>query len=216
MKLALVGGTGREGAGLSVRWAKAGHTVSIGSRDGARAAERARELSAQAGVELSGGENAAVCRDAEVVVLAVPYAAHTATLTALKAELAGKLIIDITVPLAPPKVREVHLPKGGSAAQEAAQILGPDAQLVATLHHVSSAHLTDAGEAIDCDVLVCGDHEAAKDAAMGLIADLGLRAFDAGPLRNAVALESLTPVLLYLNKRYKTAGAGIRITGIAE
>jgi NADPH-dependent F420 reductase len=216
MKLALVGGTGREGAGLSVRWAKAGHTVSIGSRDGARAEARARELSAQAGVEIAGGENAAVCKDAEVVVLAVPYAAHSATLSALKPELAGKLVIDITVPLAPPKVREVHLPEGGSAAQEAAQILGPDAKLVATLHHVSSAHLADPAEAIDCDVLVCGDDEAAKTTAMGLIADLGLRALDAGPLRNAVALESLTPVLLYLNKRYKSAGAGIRITGVAE
>jgi NADPH-dependent F420 reductase len=216
MKLGLVGGTGREGTGLGVRWARAGHTVSIGSRDAGRAREKAQELSQRAGVAIRGGDNAEVCRDADVVVLCVPYGAHGATLEGLKAELQGKLVIDITVPLVPPKVREVQLPEGNSAAEEAARILGPDVRLVATLHHVSSGHLADPQHTIACDVLVCGGDLAAKDTALALLSDLSLRGLDAGPLKNAVALESLTPVLLYLNKRYGGDGAGIRITGLSS
>jgi NADPH-dependent F420 reductase len=214
MKLGLVGGTGREGAGLSVRWAKAGHQVAVGSRDAARALAKAEELSREAGVAIRGGDNLSVVRDADVVVLCVPYGAHSQTVEELKADLQGKVVIDITVPLAPPKVREVHLPQGVSAAQEAAQILGPAVKLVATLHHVSSSHLGDHSHEFACDVLVCGDDLPAKDLTITLVSELGLRAFDAGPLRNAVALESLTPVLLYLNKRYHSDGAGIRIIGL--
>lgn len=216
MKLGLVGGTGREGTGLSVRWAKAGHEVSVGSRDAARAQEKARELSETAGVEITGGDNLSVARDADVVILCVPFSAHAETVRELKDALFGKLVIDITVPLAPPHVREVHLPASVSAAQEAAAILGEGTPLVATLHHVSSSHLGDHNHAFACDVLVCGDDLSSKDIAIELIGHLGLTAFDAGPLRNAVALESLTPVLLYLNKRYKTDGAGIRIVGLPE
>ena len=216
MKLGLVGGTGREGTGLSVRWAKAGHVVAVGSRDAARAVEKAAELSRVAGVTIAGGDNRSVAQGADVVILCVPYGAHTETLRELKADLAGKVVIDITVPLAPPKVREVHLPEGVSAAQEAAEILGPDVRLVSTLHHVSSAHLGDHAHQFACDVLVCGDDLSSKDTTIVLIQDLGLRAFDAGPLRNAVALESMTPVLLYLNKRYQSDGAGLRIIGLPE
>jgi NADPH-dependent F420 reductase len=214
MKLGLVGGTGREGSGLSVRWAKAGHQVSIGSRDVMRAKEKATELSHEFGVNLVGGDNLGVCRGADVVILCVPYAAHAETLTGLRAALANKLVIDITVPLVPPKVREVHLPKGVSVAQEAAQILGPEVRLVTALHHVSSSHLADPTHQFECDVLVCGDDLPSKDTAIALIRELGLRGFDAGPLKNSVALESLTPVLLYMNKRYETSAAGIRITGV--
>jgi NADPH-dependent F420 reductase len=216
MKLGLVGGTGREGTGLSVRWAKAGHQVAVGSRDAVRAAEKARALSLEAGFPIEGGDNRSVVQGADVVVLCVPYSAHADTVRELKADLAGKLVIDITVPLAPPKVREVHLPAGVSAAQEAAAILGPETRLVATLHHVSSSHLGDHSHQFACDVLVCGDDLSAKDIAMRLVSELGLRSFDAGPLCNAVALESMTPVLLYLNKRYKSDGAGIRIIGLPE
>jgi NADPH-dependent F420 reductase len=216
MKLGLVGGTGKEGTGLSVRWAKAGHTVAIGSRDAARAVEKAAELSQASGQKITGGDNVAVCRDADVVVVCVPYSAHASTLEGLKEALKGKVVVDITVPLKPPQVREVHLPEGQSAAQEARAILGADAKLVATLHHVSSVHLQDHEHGIACDVLVCADDSAAKESAMTLIADLGMRGLDAGPLRNAIALESLTPVLLYMNKRYKSEGTGIHITGIPD
>jgi NADPH-dependent F420 reductase len=122
--------------------------------------------------------------------------------------------VDITVPLKPPKVRRVHLPEGRAAALEAQAILGPGTKVVAALHHVSSVHLADPAHAIECDVLVCSDDEDAKRAVLGLIGDLGLRALDAGPLENAIALESLTPVLLHLNKTYGSAGTGIRFTGL--
>jgi NADPH-dependent F420 reductase len=214
MKIGLVGGTGKEGTGLSVRWAKAGHTVAIGSREGARAQEKAAELSAEARVNLTGGDNTTICREAEIVVLCVPYAAHASTLEGLKDVLQGKVVIDITVPLKPPAVREVHLPAGTSAAQEALAVVGAGVKLVAALHHVSSVHLQDDAHAFECDVLVCGDDAGAKDAAIALIKDLGMRGLDAGPLKNAVALESLTPVLLYMNKKYKSDGTGLHITGI--
>ncbi len=215
MRIGIVGGTGREGRGLAIRWARAGHTVSVGSRDAARAKEAAALLSQDAGVTIHGGDNAAIVSDAEVVLLSVPYGAHEATLQGLTTALAGKTLIDITVPLAPPKVREVSLPPGKSAALEAQAILGAGTRVVATLHHVSSVHLADLAHVVDCDVLVCGDDVPAREAVMGLVKDLGLRPIDAGPLKNAIALEALTPVLLYINKKYASPqGSGIRITGI--
>src|SRR5262249_7968774 len=132
----------------------------------------------------------------------------------LAPHLAGRVVVDITVPLRPPKIHEVSLPEGQSAALEAQAILGASAPVVAALHHVSSAHLGDPEHAVDCDVLVCTDDAAAMTLALGAVVELGVGAFDAGPLRNAVALESLTPVLLHLGKRYKSPGIGVRITGI--
>jgi NADPH-dependent F420 reductase len=215
MKLAVVGGTGKAGLGLCLRWAKAGHQVSMGSRDAARAQQLAEELARTHGLSLTGAENREACREAELVVLSVPYAAQAATLRELASVVEGKVVLVLTVPLVPPRVREVQLPEGGSAAQEAAALLGGTARVVAGLHHVSGSHLADLTHILDCDVLLCGDEPAAKQQAGALIEELGVRALDAGPLCNAVALESLTPVLLYLNRRYKGAGAGIRITGIA-
>jgi 8-hydroxy-5-deazaflavin:NADPH oxidoreductase len=205
MNIALVGGTGREGRGLALRWKRAGHAVFIGSRDGAKGRARATEL----GVE--GGGNQECIDAAEVVLMSVPYGAHAETLRTLSFK--GRVLIDITVPLQPPKVGQVHLPVGRAAAIEAQAIVGPETPVVAALHHVSSAVLGDPDRAIECDVLVCGDDEAARATAIRLIADLGARAFDAGPLVNAIALESLTPVLLHLNKKYK-ATTGIRFTGL--
>lgn len=215
MRIGIVGGTGREGRGLALRWAAKGHEIVIGSRDAARAADKARELTGEAPAgagSIAGGSNeeAAAC---EIVLLTVPYAAHADTLKGLKFALAGKIVIDITVPLVPPKVTQVNLPQGTSAALEAQLALDPTTRVVATLHHVSSAHLGEPGHAIDCDVLVCADDQAARDAAIHLVEDLGLRALDAGVLKNAVALESLTPVLLHLNRKYKT-NTGLRITGL--
>lgn len=214
MKLALVGGTGREGSALAVRWTQAGHQVVIGSRTAERARARAAELSAEAGVQLAGSANDEACDGADVVVLCIPYDVHEAVLRDLQPRLQGRIVVDLTVPLKPPKVREVHLPPGGSAAQEAAALLGPGSRLVAAYHHISSVALT-AGQHDRCDVLICGDDAEAKEAVIQLTRDLGMRGLDAGPLRNAVALESLTPVLLYLNKRYQCRDAGIVITGLS-
>jgi len=214
MRIAVIGGTGKEGRGLAVRWARAGHEVQIGSRDAERARERARELAAASGARIAGSDNDSAARACEVAVLAVPYAAHAATLTELKPALAGKVLIDLTVPLRPPKVRRVELPPGRAAALEAQALLGAETRVVAALHHVSSAHLGDPEHAVECDVLACSDDPAALEIALRLIADLGLRGLDAGPLVNAIALESLTPVLLHLNKRYQSPGAGVRFTGL--
>lgn len=218
MRVAIVGGTGKEGRGLALRWARAGHEVRLGSRDAARADAVARELTQspalRAGAAIHGSDNASAVRDADAVILSVPYTAHQDTLRALAPGLAGKLLIDITVPLAPPRVREVHLPAGESAALQAQALLGPEVQVVAALHHVSAAHLADVEHEIDCDVLVCGDDVEARSKAMLLLGDLGARVLDAGPLRNAIALESMTPVLLHLNQRYGTTGCGLRVTGL--
>ena len=222
MRIGNVGGTGREGRGLALRWAKAGHQVALGSRDGERARARAGELAPTlhdgtdpAGWGLiEGGSNEWAVSAAEVVVLTVPYAAHAETLRSLAPHLAGRVVIDITVPLKPPKVGEVNLPEGQSAALAAQAILGPGTPVAAALHHVSSAHLGDAGHAVDCDVLVCADDPRAMEVTLRLVGQLGVRALDAGPLRNSIALESLTPVLLHLGKRYKASGVGVRFTGL--
>jgi len=216
MHIAVVGGTGREGRGLALRWGRAGHQVSIGSRDAARAQERARELApavGDRGGSIEGGSNAWAVERAQVVVLSVPYAAHGETLRALGALIAGRVLVDLTVPLAPPRVSEVHLPPGQAAALEAQALVGPATPVVAALHHVSSTLLGDPARALEGDVLVCSDDAAACATVMTLVGELGLRALEAGPLRNAIALESLTPVLLHLNKRYK-GNASIRFLGI--
>lgn len=216
MRIGIIGGTGKEGRGLGLRWARAGHELAIGSRDAVRAAEAAAELGAQAGASerVHGGDNAWAARTSEIALLAVPYGAHAATVSGLGDALEGKILVDITVPLAPSKVREVHLPPGKSAALEAQALLGPGVRVVAALHHISSVHLGDPDHAIDSDVLVCGDDDEARDVMIGLVGDLGLRGVDAGPLCNAIALEAMTPVLLYLNRRYQSKGCGLRITGI--
>jgi NADPH-dependent F420 reductase len=213
MRIGVIGGTGKEGRGLAARWASAGHDIVLGSRDEARAATVAATLD-PAGLRIRGGSNAAACEHGEVVVLSIPYSAHAETLQTLRAELRDRILVDITVPLRPPRVRQVHLPPGSSAALEAKALLYDSTRVVATLHHVSSVHLSDPAHAIDCDILVCSDDAAAKSSVMGLVDSLGARALDAGPLQNAVALEALTPVLLHLNKVYGSSGAGVRFTNV--
>ena len=216
MKIGIVGGTGREGRGLAIRWSRAGHEVFIGSRRAEKGAAKAAELAAELDLTLQGGDNVWACTQAELVVVTVPYSAHRPTFESIKDSVEGKIVVDITVPLQPPKVRSVNLPEGRAAALEARGYLGEGARLVAALHHISSEHLGDPDHAFDCDVLVCGDDKEARAEVIKLIGDLGLRGVDAGVLKNAVALESLTPVLLHINRRYKSVGSGIRITGIPE
>jgi NADPH-dependent F420 reductase len=216
MKIGIVGGTGREGRGLAVRWAKAGHDVFIGSRQAEKGQAKAAEFSEEFGVEVKGADNLAACEHGDIIVVTVPYGAHKATFESIKDAVGEKIVVDITVPLQPPKVRSVNLPEGNAAALEARSYLPEGARLVAALHHISSEHLSDPEHTFDCDVLVCGNDKEARAAVIDVIDDLGLRGIDAGVLKNAVALESLTPVLLHINRRYKSVGSGIRITGIPE
>jgi 8-hydroxy-5-deazaflavin:NADPH oxidoreductase len=213
MRIGIVGGTGKQGSGLAVRWALAGHSIAIGSRDAAKAQAHAATLSAK-GHAVLGGDNAWAAREGQVIVLSVPYDAHADTVRAIAGAVTGKVVVDMTVPLKPPKVSRVQLPAGQSAALEAQAILGPPTPVVATLHHVSASHLSDPSHPIQCDVLVAADDAAAKATVLALIGDLGLRALDAGPLVNAIALESLTPVLIHLNRTYKSQGAGIVFTDL--
>jgi hypothetical protein len=195
VKIGLVGGTGKEGRGLAARWSRAGHELVIGSRDPAR------------------GDNRAAAR-CDVAVICVPYAAHAETLRELAPDLAGRIVLDLVVPLAPPRVAQVSLPPGRAAALEAQQLLGDGARIVAALHHVSSVHLADPDHRIAGDVLVASDDPVAKEVVIGLCGDLGMRGVDAGPLVNAIALEAMTPVLLHMNRRYKTSGLGLTIAGL--
>jgi len=215
LTIAVVGGTGKEGSGLAMRWALTGYPVIIGSRDAHRAAERAGELNTQLGVDLlTGNDNAQAVAEANLVVLSVPYDAHRSTLESLKGELQGKILVDICVPLEPPNIRSVYVPPSKSAALEAREILGDDVRIVAAFHNVSAVKLKDPATQIDCDVLVCGDDADAKADVVRLVEAAGMRGIDAGPLVNSVAAEALTPVLLHINKAYGVKGAGIRITGV--
>jgi len=216
MRIAIVGGTGKEGQGLAVRWGRAGHEVVLGSRDAERARAKASELAAAGHGAFEGADNLEAARAAEVVVLTVPYAAHAETLNAILPALAGKVLIDVTVPLRPPKVSRVQLPAGRAAALEAQAIVGPGTPVAAALHHVSHVHLADPTAKVHTDVLVATDDDRARATTLALVRDLGLRGLDAGPLDNAVALESLTPVLIHLNKTYKSAGAGIVFTDLPD
>jgi hypothetical protein len=214
--IAILGGTGHEGSGLGLRWARAGHRVVIGSRVAEKAHAAAAELNAKLGGDrVRGADNAVAAREANIIVLTVPYAAHTATLEAVREAARGKILVDVTVPLVPPKVSRVQMPAAGSASQEAQNLLGPEVKVVTAFQNISAEHLKDADHPIDCDVLVCGDDKDAKATVIQLAHDAGMRAWDAGPLANAVIPEGLTSVLIGLNLRYKVKSSGIQITGIA-
>lgn len=214
--IGVLGGTGKEGSGLALRWALKGHEVIIGSRSATKAAAAAEELNRLlAGrAQVRGANNREAAQTASVVVLAVPHAAQAATAEAVRDCLHGKILVDVTVPLVPPKVDRVQLPGGESAVLALQRKLGEGVKVVSAFQNVSATHLKDPSHAIDCDVLVCGDDAASRHIVIGLAHDAGLRAWHAGPLANSVAAEALTSVLIAINKRYKVPGSGIRITGV--
>ncbi len=213
--IAVLGGTGKEGGGLALRWAHKGHRVIIGGRSAERAEEAAAAMKATLGdADVVGMANVDAAAAADIVVLAVPYAAQQSTVQDVASGLAGKILIDVTVPLVPPKVSRVHLPEGGSAVEAVQKLLGEGVRVVSAFQNISAHHLTKLDEEIECDVLVCADDAAAADEVVALAQEIGLRAWNAGPLCNSVVAEGLTSVLIALNRRYKVPGAGIRITGV--
>lgn len=216
MKLGVLGGTGKEGSGLAFRWALRGHQVVIGSRSLEKAAAGAEELNRLLGGKnpVAGMLNIDAAHGAEIIVLAVPYAVQQATALEVSDALTGKILIDVTVPLVPPKVDRVQLTNGESAVVTLQRKLGDAVKVVSAFQNVSATHLKDVTHEIDCDVLVCGDDADARETVIGLARDAGLRAWHAGVLANSVASEALTSVLIAINKRYKIAGSGIRITGL--
>lgn len=215
--VAVIGGTGKEGSGLALRWAAAGLDVIIGSREREKGERVASELNQRLGRNcIRGTDNLSATRAGQVVVLSVPYAAHRAILKQIKPALAGKVLIDVTVPLRPPKVSQAYVPEEGPAAVQAQALLGNDVQVVAAFQNVSATHLAHPGRPIDCDVLVCGDKAEAREVAIRLAEAAGMRGIHAGALVNAVAVESLTPVLIAINRYYKIKNAGIRVTGLPK
>ncbi|MBN8479308.1 MAG: NADPH-dependent F420 reductase [Burkholderiales bacterium] len=213
--IAVLGGTGNEGGGLALRWAKAGHRVIIGSRDEARARAAAAGITARLGSgDVTGASNRAAAAAAGVIVLTVPHAAQRATVQDVRDELPGKIVVDATVPLVAPGVSRVQMPADGSAVASIQRLLGSTVRVVSAFQNVSAHQLADVSHAVNCDVLVCGNDADAREVVVGLARDIGLRAFHAGPIDNSVATEALTSVLIALNIRYKVKVAGIRISGI--
>jgi NADPH-dependent F420 reductase len=213
-KIAVLGGSGKEGSGLALRWAQAGHQVTIGSRDAARAQAAAEELNQILGqARVQGATNRQAAQAAEVIVLTVPYSAQQPTALEVRDLLSGKVLIDVTVPLKPPKVSVVNLPPEGSAVLALQRQLGPEVRVVSAFQNVSAAHLRDLAHSVDCDVLICTDDEAAGNVAVALAEAAGLRGWRCGPLANSVVSEGLTSILIAINQRYKIPGSGIRITG---
>jgi 8-hydroxy-5-deazaflavin:NADPH oxidoreductase len=215
--IAVLGGTGKEGKGLAYRWAKAGYHVFIGSRTADKAKVTAQELwkMLHGDVIIEGFSNQEAAQKADIVVLTVPYAAHRETLESVKDLLKGKLLIDVTVPLVPPKVTKVQMPPAGSAAQEAKQILGEDIEVAAAFHNISHEHLL-LDQEVDCDVLVTGTSKGARAETLKLVSAAGLIGWDAGSIENSVVLEGLTSVLININKQYGSTHAGIKITGVSK
>ena len=210
--IALIGGTGAMGRGLAWRWARAGYSLVIGSRDPQRGAAAAEALRQRLpGASVRGTTNPAAAAAADLAVLTVPYDHQATTLRSIHQALRGKVLVDTTVPLRPPDVERVQLPAAGCAAVEAQQLLGADVQVVSAFQNIAAQLLQVEGP-IDGDVLVSGDHAEACAVVLGLVRAAGLRGWHVGPLANSAAAEALTSVLIQVNSRYHTPHAGVRIT----
>ena len=213
VSIAIVGGTGNLGQGLAVRLAAPGIKVIIGSRDPEKArtvVESIRKASGKEGIEGKGNQEAV--REAELVVIAVPYEGHSKMVTDLRDQIGRKIVIDAVVPL---KKGKPFTPPAGSALLEAQEILGTETPVVGALHNISAVDLQEPDAPLG-DVLVCGDSGDAKERVIGIIRRLGARAFDAGPAANAYVVEGLTGVLIHLNRKYKSKHGSVRITGIGD
>ncbi len=208
--IAVIGGTGDLGSAIARRLIAAGCQVILGSRDAARAASAALALDPSGKTRGTGNLDAA--RAADVIIVTVPFGSQEDVLTAIASAAQGKLVVDTTVPLQPPKVMRVQLPPEGSAAMRAQRLLGPGVTLCSAFHNVAAHKLaTDAD--IDCDVMVFGDDKAARERVVEIVTACRLRGLHGGALANSAAAEALTSVLIFMNKHYAVDGAGLRITG---
>lgn len=220
--IALIGGTGALGAAIARRLAKAGESVILGSRDPAKAAAAALALQAETGRPVQGLGNAEAAAAASIIIVTVPFASQETTLAEIASGCRGKIVVDTTVPLMPPKVMRVQLPPEGSAAVRAQRILeeamhaggtGSEGVRMTSAFHNVAAHRLATDDPVDCDVLVFGDERAAREAVLRLVGLCGLRGLHGGALANSAAAEALTSVLIFVNKTYAADGAGLRITG---
>ncbi|MGH7279519.1 MAG: NADPH-dependent F420 reductase [Candidatus Rokuibacteriota bacterium] len=214
MKIAILGGTGKEGAGLASRWAVAGHSIIIGSRDAARAKTRAAELRDKTHtIPMIGESNLEAARLGDIVVVALPALGLGTTLPEVRDACRGKVVVSTVVPLTFGGPRLFTPPAAGSAAEEA-QALLPDAKVVAAFHHIAAHELAETDHPIECDLLYCGADAESRAVVTELATAMGLRALDVGGLANAGPLEGITAVLATINRRYKLRNSGIKITGL--
>jgi NADPH-dependent F420 reductase len=214
-KIAIVGGTGKEGKGLAYRLAKTGFQVCIGSREIEKAMNAASELNAMENysTKIIGQLNSDVSKQADIVIVTVPYSGHQSTLESIKENVQGKIVVDVSVPLVPPRITRVQMPAAGSAGQEAQLILGENVFVVSAFQNIPYERLiTD--EVMRCDVLVCGNSKEAKQEILAIAIAIGLTAWDAGPIENSVIPEGMTSILIGINKQFGTTSAGIQITGV--
>ena len=215
--VAVVGGTGEQGRGLALRWSAAGYDVTIGSRASARASAEVEKLNRlHSNISLSSDDNKGAAGGADIIVLTVPFKFQQSTVEDIATCLDGKILVDVTVPLVPPRVARVQLPEAGSAVVNVQRILGDNVRVVSAFQNVSAHHLNDLNQKIKCDVLVCGDDVEAREETIKLVAAAGMRGVHGGPLVNSVVAEALTSVLIGINRRYKIPGAGIIITGLSN
>ncbi|MFT5693081.1 MAG: NADPH-dependent F420 reductase [Oceanicoccus sp.] len=216
--IAILGGTGDLGTGLARRWAQAGYQVIIGSRTAEKAQTAADDLAEVmgargiTGVDVLAMENLEAATAADICTLTVPFAHQADTLNLVKSALDGKILIDVTVPLVPPKVARVQLPEEGSAGEIAQEILGEGVRVVSAFQNVAAHHLQE-GHGLDCDVIVCGNKKEAREQVIKLVEATGMRGLHGGSIANSAAADALTSVLIFMNKQYK-CHAGIRITGL--
>jgi len=210
MKIAILGGTGALGLGLASRWIRSGHEVLIGSRTIESAKSACEKLNIS---EDQGMLNMDAAKQAEIACLTVPFSFQLDILSEVKNALSGKILIDGTVPLVPPKVMRVQLPEEGCAAIRAQTLLGGSVQVISAFQNIS-AELLQTDAEIDCDVLVCGDKRDSREQVIGLVNDAGLTGWHAGPLCNSAAAEALTSVLIAINKNHTIKHSGIKITGV--
>lgn len=220
MDIAIVGGTGKEGFGLALRLARAGHAVTIGSRDAAKAGTAVAEAKDQLGPDVSvdGAENPQAVAGKPVVVVTVPFAGQVATYASIAEHLdPGAVVVDATSPLQSAvggKAWHPLRPWEGSAAELAASLVPEGVRVVGAFHTVAASALRALDEPVDEDVLVCGDDEDAKRLVGALAEDIpGMRWIDCGPLSSARITEQLTPLLITINRTYKVKGSGFRIVG---
>ena len=215
--VAVVGGTGEQGRGLALRWSAAGYDVTIGSRASARASAEVEKLNRlHSNISLSSDDNKGAAGGADIIVLTVPFKFQQSTVEDIATCLDGKILVDVTVPLVPPRVARVQLPEAGSAVVNVQRILGDNVRVVSAFQNVSAHHLNDLNQKIKCDVLVCGDDAEAREETITLVTAAGMRGVHGGPLVNSVVAEALTSVLIGINRRYKIPGAGIIITGLSD
>jgi hypothetical protein len=217
--IAILGGTGKEGKGLAYQWAKKGHQVIIGSRLLEKAQAAAEEINQKlvplTSLRVFGMENGEAAEKCSLAVLTVPFSAHQAMLESLKGKLDGKILIDVTVPLVPPKVTKVQMPPAGSAALETKAVLGDAVQIASAFQNISYENLWNDKDT-ECEVLVTGTSKETRAIVIQLVEDAGLRGWDAGPIENSVVSEGLTSILIGINKQFGVEGSGIRITGVKK